>query len=389
MAYKNSQDAVSLIQTAEGSLSEIDNMAQRVRELTVQAANDTNTGGNASDRSKIADEVDQLLEEITNMAGRTEFNTKVLTTGNYQIGSTATIQGADAGLTVKTANVSDATTNANGDAATFNGGNAISFDDGDNFFVFAGDGSVKSVSQEDLGKLGAGVGDTTVLGKGKTASVVTANDVQKDDDGYMYIKGTNGKNYYLTDATTVVEKKDSEVEKMTAKDKNDAGYILDNSSLTFQIGANNRSDDALNARQSITMNLSDVTADSLFGAVEYDTTTSTASLKTAKELTSDVLRADDSSADDIAGVLDVIDAGIDIVSAQRSKLGAVQNRLEYTASNLQVSSENLNAANSRIEDADMATEMSNLTSANVLQQAATAMLSQANSSTQTVLQLLQ
>jgi flagellin len=382
MAYKNSQDAVSLVQTAEGSLSEINNMVQRIRELTVQAASDTNTGGTESDRSKMADEVDQLLEEITNMAGRTEFNTKVLATGNYQIGSTATKgDGTAVDTTVKTVNIEDYES-ADG-SKKFTGGNAISFDNGTSFFIRDNsDDSITKVGLSDLQAYLTGTGDKDDV------TIITANDIQKTDDGFMYIDGgSNGKYYFesLTDDPTAID--DDTWDGYTDDDKKT--YIKDNSSLTFQIGANNRSDDAANARQSITMNLANVTADSIFGAIQLSDDGSTATIKTATELISDVIRGDDSSADDIAEVLDIVDAGLDIVTAQRSKLGAVQNRLEYTASNLEVSSENLSTANSRIEDADMATEMTNLTSANVLQQAATSMLAQANSSTQTVLQLLQ
>jgi len=92
---------------------------------------------------------------------------------------------------------------------------------------------------------------------------------------------------------------------------------------------------------------------------------------------------------DITAKIDILDSAISKVSDEVAKLGAVQNRLDYTSNNLQVSSENLSSAKSRIEDADMAKEMMNVTAANVLQQAATAMLAQANQSTSQVVQLLQ
>jgi len=222
MASKNAEDAVSLIQTAEGSMSEIESMCQRIRELTVQAASDTNA---TSDRVKIASEVQQLIQEIDDMAGRTEFNTKTLATGSF--------------------------------------------------------------------------------------------------------------------ATKA---------------------------LHFQIGAN--------AGQKIELTINSMKASSL--ATGFQKLAS--SIKTAASTTN--------AGSTISAYLKVIDSAISKVSDERAKLGAKQNRLEYTDANLQISSENLSSAKSRIEDADMAKEMMNVTSANVLQQAATAMLSQANQSISQVTQLL-
>ena len=223
MADKNAQDAISLIQTAEGSMSEIESMLQRMRELTVQAANDTNA---TTDRNKIAEEITQLQEEITDMAGRTEFNEKKLATGAYK-------------------------------------------------------------------KAG--------------------------------------------------------------------------SPLFFQIGANEG--------QSIKLNIGTMTATALgvngiAGAINDDADS-----------------ADGGSV--ISKLVTTIDTAISKVSSQRSNLGAKQNRLEYTSENLEISSENLSSAKSRIEDADMAKEMMNVTAQNVLQQAATSMLAQANQSTSQVVSLLQ
>lgn len=222
MADKNAQDAISLIQTAEGSMSEIESMLQRMRELTVQATNDTNQ---TADRYKIANEIEQLQEEITDMAGRTEFNEKTLATGSYSAAANA---------------------------------------------------------------------------------------------------------------------------------------------LYFQIGANEG--------QKITMTISAMTATKLG----------------VDGIASDMKdHADDKLASNISGLITTIDDAISKVSDERAKLGAKSNRLEYTSNNLQVSSENLSSAKSRIEDADMAEEMMKVTASNVLQQAATAMLAQANQSTSQVVSLLQ
>lgn len=230
MAAKNSEDATSLIQTAEGSLTEVSNMVNRIRELTVQAANDTNT---ASDRQKIAQEMQQLFTEIDAISTRTEFNGKKLTDGS------------------------------------------------------------------------------------------------------------------ATD-------------------------------MHFQIGAN--------SGQNLTLTIGSMNAAGLaasFGGSMRDRINSMCVAESAGSLNAAAITGASWS-----GFITVVDKALTKVSEQRAKLGATQNRLDYTIKNLNVSSENLSAARSRIEDADMAKEMMNLTSANVLQQAATSMLAQANQAPQQINQLL-
>jgi flagellin len=214
MASKNSQDGISLIQTAEGGMQEIDNMLQRIRELTVQAANQTNT---TSDTLNIAKEVDQLKNEINDMSKRVEFNTKVLLSGDY----------ADSPIHLQ----------------------------------------VGANSGQSLGVKIESVGSEDVCLSGVTEAV--------------YAGGSKASEF-----------------------------------------------------------------------------------------------------------LDTLDAGLSVVTAARAQLGAYQNRLEYTIKSLDISSENLSASESRIRDADMGKEMMNLTKANVLQQAATSMLAQANQNPQNILQLL-
>lgn len=221
MASKNSEDAISLVQTAEGSLTEVTNMVQRIRELTVQAANDTNT---SADRMKINTEIKELFAEVDAIASRTEFNDKKLTNGSF----------------------------------------------------------------------------------------------------------TNG---------------------------------------FFQIGAN--------GGQNINLSVSAMTVTGLG-----------ASLGNVRSAISAATIGTNIAGASYSGFLGGIDAALGKVADQRSKLGVTQNRLEYTINNLKTSSENLSAARSRIEDTDMAKEMMKLTSANVLQQAATSMLAQANQAPNSITQLL-
>ncbi|MFX4261967.1 flagellin Hag [Pelotomaculum propionicicum] len=212
-ATRNSQDAISLIQTAEGALNETHSILQRMRELAVQASSDTNTG---EDRVQIGEEITQLKSEIDRIASQTEFNTKKLLNGSA-------------------------------------------------------------------------------------------------------------------------------------------------TGLLFQIGAN--------SGQTISLTISAMGAS--------DLTLDTVTIVSA------------TTASEASAMITTIDDAINTVSSARSNLGAVQNRLEHTINNLGTSSENLSAAESRIRDVDMAKEMMSYTKNSILQQAATAMLAQANQQPQNVLQLLQ
>jgi len=215
MASKNAQDAISLIQTAEGALNETHSILQRMRELAVQAANDTN---NDNDRLELQKEVEQLIQEIDRIAKDTEFNTKKLLDGSLS---------------------------GSGKALVFH--------------------------------IGANEGQNIKL----TISAMTSI------TGALGVSGVN---------------------------------------ISSQSGAN--------------------------------------------------------------AAIATIQQAIDKVSSERAKLGAYQNRLEHTINNLGTASENLSAAESRIRDVDMAKEMMEFTKMNILQQAATAMLAQANMQPQMVLQLL-
>jgi flagellin len=230
MATKNAQDAISLIQTAEGNLNETHSILQRMRELAVQAASDTNT---PEDRAELQKEVNQLIEEIDRIAKDTEFNTKNL-----------------------------------------------------------------------LGKFSG------------------------------------------------------------------SGFTGSGQSFTFHIGAN--------AGQSIELTINSMDAENLGSGSGISALTVASGATSGGILT----QADADAA------ITTIQAAIDKVSSERSKLGAYQNRLEHTINNLGTASENLSAAESRIRDVDMAKEMMEFTKMNILQQAATAMLAQANMQPQMVLQLL-
>ena len=157
----------------------------------------------------------------------------------------------------------------------------------------------------------------------------------------------------------------------------ETGEGIDNA-LRFQIGAN--------ANQSINLNIGKMDAEAL--GVDKVKVTGSIEIPGTDEDGNTTTETVDATADNISAQLKTIDDAINQVSGQRADLGAVQNRLEHTINNLGTSSENLTAAESRIRDVDMAKEMMTFTKNNILQQAATAMLAQANAQPQTVLQLL-
>jgi len=394
-ASANSQDAISMVQTAEGALTETEEILQRMRELSVQSTNDTNT---ADDREAIQLEIDQLIEEIDRISETTEFNTKTLLDGNAS--SVATVGGTN------TANIDSATVvNAELDSDTYTVSvtvdTAVAVDD----FVDAGTGIVAgdidiatnaatveggsyqlvveddddndgmktlTLINSDTGEevassnnVDAGTDVVTLQGIDIDTATLTNNgtvsfDVEAD---YTFTLEDSAGSVLETVAVTDYADSSVEIGGMELEFNSDlaAGADTDititNNSLTMQIGAN--------ASQTMNVALGDMSADAL-GVEALDLSTS------------------DSSEDAIT----VLDDAIKAVSNERAKMGAYQNRLEHTISNLETSSENLTAAESRIRDVDIAEEMMDYTKYNVLQQSANSMLAQANQQPESVLSLL-
>ena len=346
-ASKNSQDAISLISTAEGALNETHDILQRMRELAVQAGNDTNT---TSDREEIQKEINQMTSEINRIGNTTEFNTQKLLNGSKDATTSAvaagqvavggltfdTTGGALEGYTFKTGTVDDGTTEA-AVIDTTNKTITISgdFDDTDTTSAFSAAADVETAINDAL----AAEGITQTVTVSGTA-VATATDQ------------TSG----------------------AVMGGADAG-----ASLQFQIGANEN--------QSLTLDISDMRAVALgistTGTTDAKLAVTDGTSSTTTEQALSVLTHADA-----ATTVTTIQSAIDKVSAERSKLGANQNRLEHTINNLSTSSENLTAAESRIRDVDMAKEMMEQTKNSMLSQASQAMLAQSNQMPQGVLQLL-
>ncbi|HEJ0141215.1 TPA: flagellin FliC [Citrobacter freundii] len=441
-ASRNANDGISIAQTTEGALNEINNNLQRVRELTVQATNGSNSD---SDLTSIQNEITQRLGEIDRVSGQTQFNgVKVLAQDNtlkIQVGAndgetisidlkkidTQSLGVADFRVNgAQKATASDliskfgATGTDNysatvgGAAATVNvdvksqtvtsGGNAL--------YVSAADGSL--VTGPTVANTASAVYTTTSTANGSATSMATLGANTKvgekfSFDGMEFTKTAEGANPTFGNGT------------YTAK--------VDGKTVTFTVGASTdasgtdaevKTDVALHTSQNGTLTTAATTANKAATVADlqnanatktgstlkasgatYDvdvdgnvTTGAGANKKTmyvttdkngsAKLVNEDVAKASTSTADPLA----VLDKALAQVDALRSDLGAVQNRFDSTITNLGNTVNNLTSARSRIEDADYATEVSNMSKAQILQQAGTSVLAQANQVPQNVLSLL-
>ncbi|MCP1492525.1 flagellin [Peribacillus frigoritolerans] len=344
-ASRNSQDAISLIQTAEGALNETTDILQRMRELATQASTDTNT---TSDRGEIQKEMDSLTSEINRIGNTTEFNTQKLLNGEKD---------------TKTAGTAGSVT-ATGSLDTNTGKTVVI--DNKTFTAAAADDAANG-EFSDVDGLADAINADADLKTKYTASV--------DGDGNLKIEQKDGFESATVPTITGDAGLSADSTKTVAGKAAGAG-------LQFQIGANEN--------QSLTLEISDMRA----SALGLTGTAGTAGFTAAKGVsdgtnsTAEEAGLDVSNAANASKAITSIQKAIDTVSAERSKLGANQNRLEHTINNLGTSSENLTAAESRVRDTDMAKTMMEQTKNSILAQASQAMLAQANQQPQGVLQLL-
>jgi len=327
MAVKNAQDAISLIQTAEGALTEVHSILQRMRELAVQASSDTNTD---VDRNQIQAELDQLREEIDRISRTTEFNTKKLLDGK--------LEGFRFNADIKVVTGGNIDVKASGAGTVLEGTYVI-----------------------EVGQLSGGVSsqiDVRVVhigsdGQIQNTAVVSISAGQVTVGGVVFTWTSNTFNIgQFGGALPLNEVIDSAVVRVE-------GVYTSNNQLIFQIGSNEG--------HNMIAGIDNMSAAALG--------LSTSTLKVT----------DQNSAE---RTIMVIDAAIHRVSTARAALGAIQNRLEHTIANLGVAAENLTAAESRIRDADMAKEMMQFTKQQILLQSSMSMLAQANAQPQQVLQLM-
>lgn len=339
-ASQNTQDGISVVQTAEGAIEEVGNIVQRMRELAVQGANETNTG---SDRAKISEELTQLHEEIDRIAESTQFNGKDLLNG------TNTVR-VENGFKVTGEN-----TIAN-----------VEVQDGFDFDEFKdAELKVKTTAKANAGQ-GATSSKIEIVGNNNKYGIAADGlddngNIKKDST--ITITDSNGKSIKFTVGNADINQaNDIKLGTKVATTENISGK-----EISLQVGANTADS------QTLKVKIENVSTKSL--GLNGDTIT-----KMAKEGTKGTTAAND--------MIKSLDKALERVNTSRANLGAMQNRLETTASNLTTSNENLTAAESRIRDVDVAEEMMNLSKLNLINQAAQAMMSQAKSQPEGVMQLL-
>jgi flagellin len=429
-ATRNANDGVSMAQTAEGALSSSGDMLQRIRELAVQSSNSSNS---ASDRKALQTEVTQLTSELNRIAGTTEFNgTKLLDgtmgTANFQVGANANQLISMTGANFTTSTYGDnrisndppkptadgqyagGTLDVNG----FQGTKPVTINANDSSKVVAA--NINAVSG-DTGVTATAKTDALLVplaGKSFTMKLNSDNSAAADAVTVSFSTGTAGGANGLTsdDAASAI----SAFNAQTAKTGVTASYDATNHGikLTNASGENISLDNESTAGNTVDVESykADGTADAankmtidnagtsvVQGKITMDSEQSF-SIKDTSALSLDNAGANGSSSLNSVAKLDVstfdgaqlaikiADAALSSVNNQRAQLGALQSRFSSAISNLQSSTENLSASRSRIVDTDFASETANMTRGQILQQAGTSMLAQANSLPNGVLSLL-
>ena len=372
-ASTNAQDGVSCVQTAEGALTEVHSMLQRMNELAVQSANGTNS---ETDRKAIQDEVDQLSKEIDRVSETTKFNETYLLKGdNGSNGNTKAFAAGDAigtvdGVTVKAKGATATTLSDNSDVKI--GTVQLVSSNADIIIEKANDANSKSANV------------TKVVSDGKNVTV-TLKDGKEETDTVANIK-----NKYEIDGA---KKGTAIISKALKKETNDAeisGTYTGNLDK-LAVGADVNAKLAIGSAGTSALS-SDTKALILnlhVGADSESTNKISIAIDSMSAKGIGVNGLDVSTETGATNSIDTIKDAIQKVSSQRSSLGAVQNRLEHTINNLDNVVENTTSAESRIRDTDMAKEMVNYSKNNILAQAGQSMLAQANQSNQGVLSLLQ
>jgi len=347
-ASSNAQDGVSAVQTAEGALTEVHSMLQRMNELAVQSANGTNS---QTDRKAIQDEIDQLTSEIDRVSETTKFNETYLLKGDSTKAAKANFMKSDYaikdGVKLYLEGETDTDKNLTGDAlkeAIASGAKIYTEE--------AGAGKQDKNKTNKLAIKGSDYAYVTKL-YDKKGNAVTAEQIKAKqaadgtdatNDGYFTSEGGKGVAVAADAAAAFTE-----------------GYDVNGAiSFSLHVGADSAADNKIEVK-----------------------------IESMSAAGIGVKGLNVSTEDDATAAIDRISEAIQKVSSQRSTLGAAQNRLEHTIANLDNVVENTTSAESRIRDTDMAQEMVNYSKNNILAQAGQSMLAQANQSNQGVLSLLQ
>ena len=344
-ARRNANDGISLAQTAEGALAEVGNNLQRMRELAVQAANSTNKSG---DRATIQSEMNQLRDEIQRMTDQTTFNGNKLLDGTYA-GKTFQV-GADAGQMITIQNVGNTNVAELGKKTKIGEVSATSF------------GAVGAASM---------AASKTSLGSGK----ITIAYIQLNDDG-----------------TTTAVKQVISIGQAASASERQAQVVAGINKYSEKTGITASLDGGKISLTSTDANGAVKTAQQTITATGLNAKqigfSASVTFTAATNLNVGALTVTGATSDNATKAIRILDEAIKEVNKYRSDLGGIQNRFSSAITSLQTSSENISASRSRIKDADFANESASLARANVLQQAGTAMLAQANQQPQQALQLL-
>ena len=489
-AVRNSNDGISMAQTAEGAMDEMTNILQRMRELSVQSANDTNSSEN---RAAIQEEVDQLHSELDRIADTTEFNGKKLLDGT--MGSTTLQIGANEGQTLSfeidsvttndlglngglnkdelnSGRVTAATTGTAGDllingvdvatsdsASAVDIAKAINLDTAESgvtasaYNVVQGDHESTTVTGVTSG-MSIQVGTSGVTTLGATSSMdnlvetinrdVAGVTASLGDDGELIMTNDTGEDIIVSGAQAGSGVADGTYSGYLALDSaSDEPIAVTGTAAGLAVGGFEKSNGAdsmvvaaagggaFTDADALTINGVEIAASTATAAADIAAHINSYSDQTGVTLSADALTfsaepgkgieigsnaatqtertaalaklglttemggkqidslgTNVSTMEGASNTITKVDDALAKISASRAGLGAIQNRLDSTISNLENVSQNLSASNSRIQDADFASETSNMSKAQILQQAGTSMLSQANSSAQSVLSLL-
>ena len=439
-AVRNANDGISLAQTAEGALGETTNILQRMRELSIQSANSTNS---ASDRKALQAEVNELKSEIDRIASNTTFNDVNLLDGtftskSFQVGANAgetisvsiegagtedlgnyTVSGVNATIDSGTASTSNAAANAAGSntiaAQTLSVSSGIGSADiavsaGDSAFDIAAaineeEGATgvtaDAITKATLGSLSAdGTVTLTLTSGGSEATIsaaVTTGDLSTLASAINDVSGTTGITAEVDGGTITLTQADG-------KDIGVQDFASDTANSTLSVSAVNANGTAVDP-EVLTENTATTDSTIVSGYLTFNSSDSFSVSSSVANTAGSVLNVaantsvgssqaklasvDISTAEGAEAALNILDASLEAVNGIRASLGATQNRFESTISNLSTTAENLTAARSRIQDADFAQETATLARAQVLQQAGISVLSQANAAPQNVLALLQ
>ncbi len=408
-ASANAEDGISAVQTAEGALTEVHDMLQRMNELAVKAANGTMS---TDDRQTVQDEVEQLLTEIDRVAETTKFNELYMLKGDTS-DKTVKLSAKDAGLDGKLVTGANSATFT---ISTLKLGDSVSIG-GKTYTI--GDATPKNVANS-VAALTMATGSQVTLNGVQYTIVDTAD--EEDEAKNLITKDTiekringgkltsvkfNGKTYnVITDnAGGAADGIDDNESSIITADKA-YEYMAKELALANNVGAN-KTQISINAKDNKQVIKDKDTVQFVFNRAEATTKedlnfslhvgadadmTNKISVKIASLDTTGLgiagLNVKDKTGISATYAIDSIADAIAKVSAQRSSLGAIQNRLEHTINNLDNVVENTTAAESQIRDTDMAEEMVKYSKNNILQQAGQSMLAQANQANQGVLSLL-